>query len=414
MNNKLRHFPDFAATTGLESVNDCEQARLFYSRYRDYDALHPHFDQEEPIEADDVRDLPPRETRDRPAEVQKLANGVGDLLAPVVKLINNAGGQCTATFIARNFMITAAHCMDVTSGFTPGTDPVSKAKLDRWRPYTVTWAGSNGAAKRTVVFFNVRQYVDPRYVGWSQANYVENFDSAILYVYDEDDNLLPNGDPSLGANLFPYLRTSLKISIDNSSAQAWGWGTPDSSSLYRGILSGYNLTSVIGTTALITGKFPGGSGPQMCHGDSGGPITDRYDIPDPDTGVAVPRYIEVGSFASITNPTSATCQMTTGGSVTWVRLDEEAEFFGKKVNLWYYFPCSKKKSASAGTLPDYMECWAKPCKKTEECAFDEVCAHPGSELSGCQECGSSGSCDCMYGQCLKRAPPDKDDEPQDN
>jgi hypothetical protein len=412
MNNKLQHFPDFAATTGLKSVNDCEQARSFYSQYAAYNALHPYFDQGEPLVMDDVRDLPPPETPNHLAETRPLlGNGVGDLLAPVVKLLNDTI-QCTGFFIARNFIVTAAHCMDIAPGFRRGTDPVSAAKLDRWRPYAVTFVGSNGAGTRRPVFNNVRQYVDPRYVGWSQATYVENFDSAILYVYDQYDNQLPNADPTtMGQNIFPFLRTSLKPSIDNSAAQAWGWGLPDTSALHRAIMSSYNLTSTSTPAPLIKGTSPGGSAPYLCKGDSGGPLTDTYDIADAANNLSS-QYVAVGSMASITS--SGDCSSNAGDEAGWVRLDQEADFFSRKVKLWYYADCARKKSAAAGTLPDYMECWGKPCTTTNECAGDETCIHPGSELTNCADCGTGTSCGCMHGQCLKQAPPDIEHEPQDN
>src|SRR5215472_18385139 len=50
MNNKLRHFPEFAAATGLQPVSNCEGARAFQRAYGDYTLSHPGFDDRQPLD----------------------------------------------------------------------------------------------------------------------------------------------------------------------------------------------------------------------------------------------------------------------------------------------------------------------------------------------------------------------------
>jgi hypothetical protein len=53
INNKLRHFPAFAAAIGIYCVPDCATARAFWSAYRTYRTDHPGFDAHEPLDMED-------------------------------------------------------------------------------------------------------------------------------------------------------------------------------------------------------------------------------------------------------------------------------------------------------------------------------------------------------------------------
>jgi hypothetical protein len=50
INNKLRHFPQFANAVGIHCVRDCEGARAFNRAYAEYERAHPEFDLNEPME----------------------------------------------------------------------------------------------------------------------------------------------------------------------------------------------------------------------------------------------------------------------------------------------------------------------------------------------------------------------------
>jgi len=49
MNLKLRCYPDFAATVGIQCVRDCAGARAFYKAYAKYARAHPGFDANQPL-----------------------------------------------------------------------------------------------------------------------------------------------------------------------------------------------------------------------------------------------------------------------------------------------------------------------------------------------------------------------------
>jgi hypothetical protein len=50
INNKLRHFPQFASAVGIHCVRDCDGARAFVAAYSRYRSANPGFDAHEPIE----------------------------------------------------------------------------------------------------------------------------------------------------------------------------------------------------------------------------------------------------------------------------------------------------------------------------------------------------------------------------
>jgi hypothetical protein len=119
INNKLRHFPSMAAEIGMQpTVSDCAGARQFVRRYDAYWNVHPHFDAREPIE---LPAFPPHTPPPAPRpEVAKVFNGLPLQEDPVIEyvIVNtnpaNLGlvtGGCTGTFIAKNWIATAAHCM---------------------------------------------------------------------------------------------------------------------------------------------------------------------------------------------------------------------------------------------------------------------------------------------------------------
>jgi hypothetical protein len=50
INNKLRHYPQFANDVGIHCVRDCDGARAYMKAYATYAAAHPGFDANEPTE----------------------------------------------------------------------------------------------------------------------------------------------------------------------------------------------------------------------------------------------------------------------------------------------------------------------------------------------------------------------------
>lgn len=61
INNKLRHYPEFAKAVGIHCVRDCAGARAYMAAYEKYSGEHPGFDADEPIEPMDPPPPPPDE-----------------------------------------------------------------------------------------------------------------------------------------------------------------------------------------------------------------------------------------------------------------------------------------------------------------------------------------------------------------
>lgn len=61
INDKLRHYPEFAAAAGIHCVRDCQSARAFVQAYEQYQRAHPGFDANEPLEAREPPPPPPDE-----------------------------------------------------------------------------------------------------------------------------------------------------------------------------------------------------------------------------------------------------------------------------------------------------------------------------------------------------------------
>lgn len=404
MNNKLRHFPEFAAVAPVASVSNCEEARVFFKSYVEYNELYPHFDRDEPI---DGPELPPPEAPPFvPAEVTKVMNGTGDKLLPVVGITNGQHG-CTATFIAKNWMMTAAHCLRTAPGFVPGTSPESAAKVFSWVSYNVSFAGPQGIVSGDVrTYPRTLQYKDPRYVGFQVADFRVAHDFALLYVLHDYDGSLPNNLPDQTGSNVPYLRVSLSLAVNTASATIWGFGLPDQATLQRGGVTQYNITAATGGPdgEVFTAPVPGGTGaPYLCRGDSGGPLVDRYDI-DPGNGVPQPQSVAVGTWSGWADLGTNDCADETGETVYWVRTEDERDFIGNTIDDFYpLFRCTEKRSANASGFPDYMECWGRPCRLDSECASTEFCMGAPETLTSCIGC-PGGGCDCIYGQCFTKPP----------
>jgi len=415
MANKAKHYPDFAATTAQEPIRTCAAARAFYDRYVDYLELHPSFDADEVIEEDSLPVPPfPRgvdiDARGSHDTGPKILNGTGDQLRPVVG-ITNSQRRCTGTFIGRNWILTAGHCLATAPGFvvppTGGVANEPNAKVHAWYPYTVSFAGPNGVVPGDVRTYNlVLQYADPRYTGFRDPTSLTTLqggahDAALLYVNDAYDNRLPNNDPALGTSTAGFMRLSLRDTI-TPSASAWGFGNPDPSALQRGGLQKYQLSVDPSGLDFFSATMVNGlsTDPAVCTGDSGGPLVDRYDIMNLATSTVETQFVETGILSRFNNgiPQSQCAQLDS--TTYWPRASKEATFITKTVAKWYPdFPCVTGQTVGSPTR-DFMQCWGTPCKDDSACIASETCVHPGSFLSDCTATCGTSSCDCMFGQCL--------------
>jgi hypothetical protein len=140
LNHKLAQYPDFAAFAGLDTVSECDGANHFMEAYREYEREHPSFDADEPLgDSPDVEPPPPPIEPVGDSEISKIAGVTGPSVNyPVVQLTyqtckpvngkpscsqadsswivrgndyRNWHESCSGTFIAKNWILTAAHCM---------------------------------------------------------------------------------------------------------------------------------------------------------------------------------------------------------------------------------------------------------------------------------------------------------------
>lgn len=362
MNNKLRNYPEFARVSGMGEVKTCADGRAFFKKYREYQQLVPNFDWNEPyIDPNFPETDPPPLTEEdvRAAEGigPKIKNGTGDRLSPVVRLYRNETltSYCTGTFIARNWIITAAHCLLVKPGFKRGVDQSAGAQLNGWYPYNIEFFGAQGKRERLVRYTNVRQYMDPQYTGFEPEHPYHAHDFALLYVHHDHDGALPNVDPSASASGFPFMRVSMAERIvDVSSATFWGAGlinndivttpqgggdpvrTPQEagvtdSRLRRGSLAPYQVSFGLKpepekqlrvwrpdgmwgnapaprsvNAKLFYTDTPSSNVAVTCHGDSGGPLVEPWIVKDPN-GNQVTAYVTAGVLSEHVFPSQRPC-----------------------------------------------------------------------------------------------------------
>ncbi|MBV9945356.1 MAG: hypothetical protein JOZ69_00735, partial [Myxococcales bacterium] len=247
-NATLQAFPEFAQLAGVDRVNNCQTARQAAAAYLKYSADFPGFDRDVIVPQSarrfqalepDTSQIQPSASMD-PPPIEKIANGTNAGLRPVVTIkgvrvmpdgsINE--NICTASFISRNWMATAGHCLEAEDPAHPTADISNSKDLfggngdvfdpnsptlklnGRQVPYFVTFYNPDGTpfvspfalpGPRTLFRYQTIQYLNPSYKGFfGQRTFEDDF--ALLYISDADDNRLhadPSPPPGLEA---PWLR----------------------------------------------------------------------------------------------------------------------------------------------------------------------------------------------------------------
>jgi hypothetical protein len=393
INAKLRYYPELAEAFGRSQVTSCDEAKAYTLSYAAFSQEHPGFDFDQPFEP---RRPPPLPDDALPeGSTIKISGGNLKQLAPVVEIVNATGG-CTGTFIAKNWIVTAAHCLNIGSGTTP--------KAEGYYPYTIKWSDNAGLVRRKADFRYVLQYVSPSYTG-DFGPYLPaagiGTDFALLYISETYDGWLPPGAPGLS----DFMRVSL-AGFASSSAEAWGWGQPIDSLASTSISNHQPIQQVSTDPSVIQGTIPSAP-PYVCHGDSGGPLLDKYFLPAADGGqvAAIVASFVGGSTSTPTSP----CFDKAGKQVYWARLDQQFRFIRSAQRQWYGPNWDCKLATETGSLGTKIaQCAPAPCQADADCASipNTHCAGASASITACGDvCGTGGGCDCIYGKCLPNYDP---------
>jgi len=123
---------------------------------------------------------------------EKIVNGLTDNLHPAVGLFKTNGGECSATLIGCQTVLTAAHCVCTLANDTTLDGPTCAARAD-----LVTPAGKSVFFQHAGTFTVSRVAVDPDFIPDTQS------DVAILHLSSPVTNIAPSpinrvSSPSLG------------------------------------------------------------------------------------------------------------------------------------------------------------------------------------------------------------------------
>jgi hypothetical protein len=475
INHKLQTYPELASAAGVSEVSDCPGARAFFRLYDQYRQKHPGFD------ANETRALPPPPKPPSNPKlptlmVPKLSGGNPATLDgfpkdPVVRLTwilpdGTPGDFCTGTFIAKNWIVTAAHCLMPLPNCELGLGQLSQSgpfqfsgscannagvlnstsaiHLYGYQRLKIQWASGGGTFADGGTLDDgttpiqggtldtnadtVLQIPDPKFMGFIDGvsdDYQRDF--ALLYL----DHVLYDG-------LLPG-------NADNGSAMrvAAADGLPGGASLYvegagnGSVLTPFEYTSVPSASEELDGQSnPTGvylaPGVGICHGDSGGPLYYTSNNAPILLGVTVltkPGGTAMACSSAANDDTdywkSAGAELSgPGGS-----FNNGVGLINNALQLWNgaAFSCSTM-PAPGNASASIAQCWGAPCDVTavppsnpnnlRGCGAGEVCKGAGADVlltlptgvSGCAACGMlPNNCSCVVGQCIP-APPPTDDE----
>jgi hypothetical protein len=444
MNHKLQHYPELAAAIGVDLVKDCESGQRFVDGYASYRAAHPNFDADEPLAPSLAEEGPaPPVDPAEAAETMKIAGTAdGATNNPVVEIsfrtcshrnCPNAGTdwivaagdlrrntiQCSATFIAKNWLLTSAHCLTAAAIDTCMEAGVERSQCTPDWPQWGQWSirgtrttsigndnlvGTADDVRRSYTIDRAwaRGYVQDNWIGTARARNKlicdtpalcfepeasADHDVALLYIRSEyDDQLSPRVEWD-GAKRLSIAGPRNKAQPNVDPADDWqvaiyGWGQPGSiGSRPLRTRSGRLRMGPFGTPSIEPDRIDfevaanaGNTNPAyICEGDSGGPLV-RI-IPTLQTNVGQQSNVQavVAVLSSIeTNVLGETAPCTEtplpfGKTLFWhaTRVDQglNREFIEKTIKRWTntrFFECHEK-SLPGGNRAELQECWGPPC-----------------------------------------------------
>jgi hypothetical protein len=456
INHKLRSFPELSAAIGVDSVSDCDSARRFWSGYAEYAWAHPGFDNDQelaPMPEDDSP--PPAQEPSGAMETPKIFNGTAEANNPIVQLmfafsstpgdpafndLRGNFGSCTGTFIAKNWILTAAHCMTfsaIDQCIKAGTNKVDC--VPRWEYYAFyTVKGTHSLGRIPYILRNAwsRIYIHPDWIGTKPAQndhlcpnpatchdhlLGDQNDVALIYIGD-DANLPPSVEEN-GAK-----RLSIVPPDPAWPMTMWGYGGPgqpigpggEPTGTLRRNLNTLTPNFSVTPTGIIEARIPMSNWSFPCPGDSGGPLfRPRLSI---NTNVGQRDNVEaiVGIQASGPEICGAPPNPQDPRNVwrwTSVSTPSNRKFILDSLKNWpnknARLACRERRLLSGSPPveqgPAVMdECWGAPCSG-DTCPTDQFCSRPGRAIavtpSVCTVCTTfNNGCDCIVGQCLPRGP----------
>jgi hypothetical protein len=340
---------------------------------------------------------------------------------------------CTATFIAKNWLLTAGHCINsvaIDSCMEHGdTFDECTPTWDTWGLWTIRGTRPNQAGQFTVTLWG-RAYVHENFFGRALADndafctaancgdpsLTANDDLALIYFPQEfDDALIPNIEPN-GAK-----RLSAVSPDQNWGLAFYGYGDPigtDPETLMpeRVLRRGTNFFDTFNVRPRRIDVEATTAKPFACAGDSGGPMM-RTGL-EFDTNIGHQQGLEaIMGVTSTAGPGCATLPGP-GARVSWsstrVDIQSHRDFITDTLRRYpQYRNFSCKPRGLVGLEAE--ECWGAPCTNNSKpemggCPLaTQTCFNSGREVglqqTICQNCKGTpqeGSCDCIVGQCLSK------------
>jgi len=309
---------------------------------------------------------------DTDTNASKIFQGVKTLSTPVVRIEwrHQKRGRmpqelsCTATFIAQNWLLTAAHCVpNATDQNQPPAIPFENTiPSNRATTYQIDIVQqTSGGTTRDFKLLNggkdlwVTSYPYKLYAGTDTDSNAER-DIALIYVDPKYGSLL--NDPEL--NALPIGAVKPVGTMD-----LIGWGTTSNgSSVSNDPLAPPNGGRITVTDGDVSAeKFSTvvtPTGPRICGGDSCGPILSLVD------GTFVISGVNSGAARAL----HTDCPIV-GAGMSWSRVDTKLKWIQEVMTKSHNSSC---RTFHASTPTAYTQCWTTRCDNvTVKCKAGQTC-----------------------------------------